>query len=60
MDLPFSPSSSLSLTVTMDTKVEVMQAFDIMQEDCNVIYPNHSTTYSSCSVSFIEIGRAHV
>lgn len=54
MDLPFSPSSSLSLTVTMDTKEEVMQAFDIMQEDCTIIYPIHSTTYSSCSVSFID------
>ncbi|MDF2819873.1 MAG: hypothetical protein K0R15_314 [Clostridiales bacterium] len=54
MDFPFAPSSSLSLTVTMDCKEEVIAAFDIMQESCTVIYPIHSTTYSSCSVSFID------
>lgn len=53
-DIPFQPSSSLSLTVTMDTKEDVIQAFDIMKEDCKVIYPIHSTTYSSCTVSFID------
>lgn len=54
MDFPFIPSSSLSLTVTLDSKEEVVKAFDIMQEGCTVIYPIHNTTYSSCSVSFID------
>ncbi len=54
LDVPFKPSISLSLTVTLDTKEEVIRAFEIMKEGCEVIYPIHSTVYSSCFVSFID------
>ena len=54
MDIHFDPSVSLSLTVTFDTKEEVMQAYDVLKEDCTIIYPVHSTTYSSCTVSLID------
>ncbi|NLK96292.1 MAG: VOC family protein [Clostridiales bacterium] len=54
MDIPFEPSLSLSLTVIFDTKEEVMQAYDVLKEECKIIYPVHSTTYSSCSVSLID------
>lgn len=54
LDLPFVPSTSLFLTITMDTKDEVMKAFNIMQDGCTIIYPPHSTTYSSCTVNFID------
>lgn len=53
-DVPYKPSASLSLTVTMDTKDDVIHAFDIMKEGCEVIYPLHSTAYSSCFVSFYD------
>lgn len=53
-DIPFQPGTSLSLTVTMGTKEEVIHAFDIIRHGCEIIYPLHSTTYSSCTVSFID------
>ena len=38
----------------LETKEEVMQAYDVLKEDCTIIYPVHSTTYSSCTVSLID------
>lgn len=54
IDMPFAPSTSLFLTISMDTKEEVIQAFNIMKDGCTIIYPPHSTTYSSCTVNFID------
>ena len=54
LDVGYKPSASLSLTVTMDTKDDVIHAFDIMKEGCEIIYPLHSTAYSSCFVSFYD------
>ena len=54
IDMPFVPSSSLFLTMTMDTKEDVMRAFNAMQDGCTIIYPPHSTTYSSCTVNLID------
>lgn len=54
LTIPFQKSTALSLTVSMDTKEEVMKAFDVMKNGCEIIYPVHSTTYSSCTVSFID------
>lgn len=53
-DITDKPSGSLSLTVTMETKDEVIRAFDVMKEGCKIIYPIHSTAYSSCFVSFFD------
>lgn len=54
LDVPYQSSASLSLTVTMDTKEDVMHAFDIMKEGSEIIYPLQNTTYSSCFVSFYD------
>ncbi len=54
IDMPFTPSTSLFLTITMDTKEDVMKAFNVMKDGCTIIYPPHSTTYSSCTVNFID------
>lgn len=40
--------TAVSLTVTFDTADEVRKAFAVLQEDSKIIYPLHSTTYSSC------------
>ena len=54
MDVDLVKSTALSLTVTFDTKDEVKQAYDVLQEDSETIYQMQSTTYSSCMVVFID------
>lgn len=54
LDVEFRKSTALSLVVTFDTKEEVEQAYEILCEGSETIYPMHSTTYSSCFVSFID------
>ena len=54
LDMPFITSTSLFLTMTMDTKADVMRAFNVMKDGCTIINPPHSTTYSSCIVNFID------
>lgn len=54
MDIPFAPSLSLSLVVTLDTKDEVLRAYDVLREGCTIVYPVHSTTYSSCEVVLVD------
>lgn len=53
-DLPLQPVLALSLTVTLDTKEEVMQAFEVMREGGNILYPPQETAYSSCFVSLTD------
>lgn len=47
-------STSLFLTVTLDSAEEVKKAYEIMKDGCTIIYPLQSTTYSSCFVSLID------
>ena len=54
LDVPFRKSTALSLTVTFDTKEEVRQAYELLREGSETIYPIHSTTYSSCIVVFVD------
>ena len=54
IDYPFTPSTALFLTITMDTKEDVLRAFNIMKDGCTIVTPPHSTTYSSCIVNFID------
>lgn len=54
MNVPFKPGLSLSLVVTFDTKEEVLRAYEVLKEGCTLIYPVHSTTYSSCEVVLID------
>ncbi len=53
-DLEFEPGLSLSLIVTLDTKADVMRAFEIICEGGSVIYPPHSTTYCPCATNVID------
>ena len=54
LDIPFRPSTALSLTVTMSRKEEVLAAFEVLENGGEVIYPPHSTTYSSCTTNVID------
>jgi len=54
MDTTLQPSYALSLTVTMETKEEVVKAFDILKDGSKIIYPLHSTTYSSATCSLVD------
>lgn len=54
LDVPFTTSLSLSLTITFDTKEQVIHAYDILKEGSTTIYPLEGTTYSSCRVVFVD------
>lgn len=54
LTIPFHPGTALSLTVSMDSAEEVRNAYDVLKDGCQIIYPIHSTTYSSCTVSLID------
>lgn len=54
MDIDLNPSCALSLTVTMETKADVVKAFEALKDGSKVIYPLHSTTYSSATCSLID------
>jgi len=47
-------STSLFLTVTLDSADEVKKAYEIIKDGCTIIYPLQSTTYSSCFVSLVD------
>lgn len=53
-DVPFQPTASLSLTVSFDTKEDVLRAFEVLKEGGRIIYPVQSTFYSSCFVSLFD------
>ena len=54
MDVDLQKSTALSLTVTFDTKEEVIKAYEVLKEGSTIIYPVHSTTYSSCVVVLLD------
>lgn len=54
MDIDLQPSHALSLTVTQETKEDVLKAFDALKDGGEVIYPPHGTTYSSCTCSLVD------
>ncbi|MBD5131068.1 MAG: VOC family protein [Clostridiales bacterium] len=54
MDIDLKPSRALSLTVTMETKNDVIKAFEALKDGSEIIYPIHSTTYSSCTCSLVD------
>lgn len=47
-------SPPLSLVVTMDTKEQVMEAYQVMKEGALIREQPQSTTYSSCFVSLVD------
>ena len=42
------------LTVMVDTKEEVQQAYDVLKEGSQTIYPMEATPFSSCRVVFVD------
>ena len=54
LDVPFQPSLSLSLTIMFDTAAEVRRAFEILAPGGRIIYPLHSTTYSSQEAVLVD------
>ncbi|MDF2588477.1 MAG: hypothetical protein K0S41_2318 [Anaerocolumna sp.] len=54
LDYKFTNSTSLFLTVTLETPDEVKEAYELLKDDSTIIYPVHSTTYSSCLFSLID------
>lgn len=53
-DVPFAPSASLSLAVSMDSDAEVRRAFDVLSEGGRVLYPIESTSYASSFASIFD------
>lgn len=53
-DVPFSPSASLSLTVSMDSDAEVSRALDVLSEGGRILYPMQSTSYASSFASVFD------
>lgn len=54
IDINLVKGTSTFLTVTFEEANQVKEAYDIMKEECTIIYPMHSTTYSSCIVVLID------
>lgn len=54
LEFSLSKGTALFLTVTFETKEDVQKAYDILKENCEIIYPLHSTTYSSCIVVLVD------
>jgi PhnB protein len=54
MDVEQVKSVSQFLTVTFDTPEEVKMAYEVLIEGGTIIYPLHSTTYSSCMASIVD------
>ena len=54
MEVDLVKSTALSLTVTFDTKEEVLKAYELLKEGSTILNPVHSTTYSSCIVVLLD------
>ena len=53
-DIEFTTCYSNFLTVMCDAKEEVQQAYAVMKEGSQTIYPMEATPYSSCRVVFVD------
>ena len=53
-DVPFEPSASLSLCVSMDSDAEVRHAFDVLGEGGKILYSLQSTPYASSFASLFD------
>ena len=47
-------NTSFFLTITFDSADKVKETYEILKDSSTIIVPMHSTTYSSCAVSFID------
>ena len=54
LDIPFRRSTALSLIVTMGRKEDVLAVFEVLGVEGEVIYPPHSTIYSSCTINVLD------
>ena len=53
-DIEFQTCYSNFLTIMCDTKEEVQQAYALMKDGSQTIYPMAATPYSSCRVAFVD------
>ena len=54
VDMEFQTCYTNFLTITYDTKEEVMAAYNALSEGSLTIYPMEATHYSSCRVVFVD------
>ncbi|MHB8130945.1 MAG: VOC family protein [Mobilitalea sp.] len=54
IDSELTKSVSAFLTITYESAEDVEKAYEVLKEGCTIIYPLHSTTYSTCMVSLID------
>jgi PhnB protein len=54
IDVDLVKGTSSFLTVTFEDANQVKEAYEILKDGCTIIYPMHSTTYSSCMVVLID------
>lgn len=53
-DIQFTTCYSNFLTLMYDTKEQVQQAYELLKEGSQTIYPMEATPYSSCRVVFVD------
>ena len=53
-DIEFSTCYQNFLTVMFDTKEEVQQAYEVMKDGSQTIYPMAATPFSACRVVFVD------
>lgn len=54
VDIDFTTCYTNFLTVMYDTKEEVEQAYEVLREGSQTIYPMQETPYSTCRVVFVD------
>jgi PhnB protein len=54
VEFDLQKGTALFLTVTFDTPEDVKGAYEVLKDGATILYPMHSTTYSSCLVSLID------
>ena len=54
VDIDFTTCYTNFLTVMYDTKEEVEQAYEVLREGSQTIYPIQETPYSTCRVVFVD------
>jgi PhnB protein len=54
IEFDLTKGNSFFLTITFETKEDVQKAYRILSKRSTTLAPLRSTTYSSCSVSFID------
>ena len=54
IDFDILNGNSFFVTLTFDSKLEVINAFNVLSNDGEILVPPHSTTYSSCCTTIVD------